>query len=196
MKIICIGDSLTQGYGVHYKENWVEQLNENKGTEFINKGINGDTTGGMLSRFYRDVVDVKPQFAIIMGGTNDFIAGNTMGVVKSNIMAMVHQAYYNKIVPILGISIKADIHNFREDWGKLTDVDNLNYKIMEYRKWMLDFCGIFNVLYLDFYDEFEKKTKGDYGVYLTDGLHPSKEGHKILADIAYEHINRLGVIGN
>jgi len=193
MKVICIGDSITQGYGVPYKENWVELLNENKGIEVINKGINGDTSGGMLSRFYRDVVDEKPRFVIIMGGANDFISGNTMGAVKSNIMAMVHQAYYNRLTPILGISIKADIHNFREDWAKLTDVDHFNYKVLEYRKWILSFCNIFNVMYIDFCDEFENKIKGDYGNYLTDGLHPSKEGHQILADIAYEHINRLGI---
>ena len=193
MKVICIGDSITQGYGVPSKENWVELLNKNKGVEFINKGINGDTSGGMLSRFYRDVVDEKPRFTIIMGGANDFISGNTMGAVKSNIMAMVHQAYYNGITPILGISIKADIHNFREDWAKITDVDHYNYKILEYRKWILDFCDIFNVMYIDFCDEFENKITDYYGSYLNDGLHPSKEGHHVLADIAYEHINRHGI---
>ena len=193
MKVICIGDSITQGYGVPSKENWVELLNENKEIEFINKGINGDTSGGMLSRFYRDVVDEKPRFTIIMGGANDFISGNTMGAVKSNIMAMVHQAYYNRITPILGISIKADIHNFREDWAKITDVDHFNYKILEYRKWILDFCDIFSVMYIDFCYEFENKITEHYGSYLNDGLHPSKEGHHVLADIAYEHIDRLGI---
>ena len=64
MKIICIGDSLTEGYGVGRPENWVTLLNERSENDIINKGISGDTTGGMLARFQKDVklaanVDIK-----------------------------------------------------------------------------------------------------------------------------------------
>jgi len=191
MKVICIGDSLTYGYGVSRKENWVELINEKYEMHFVNKGINGDTSGGMLSRFYRDVIDEKPAFVIIMGGANDFIVENSLGAVKSNIMAMVHQAYFNKIIPIVGIGIKMDIQNFRKDWASITDINHLNYKMLEYRNWIINFCNVFNVMYIDFYKEFEDKISEEYSSYFIDGLHPSKEGHKIMADIVYNHFKYM-----
>lgn len=188
MKIVCIGDSLTQGYGVRRTENWVALLNEKNENNFINKGINGDTTGGMLSRFQRDVIDEKPQYVIIMGGANDFIMEGNPGSVRANIMAMVHQAYHHRIIPILGTGIKVDEVNFRKDWAEITDVGRLDEQIAEYRDWIIKFCGTFEVKLIDFYAEFDRKIDGRYGSYLFDGLHPSKEGHGIMADIAYKSL--------
>lgn len=188
MKIVCIGDSLTEGYGVGRSENWVALLNESSENNFVNKGISGDTTGGMLSRFQRDVVDEKPRYVIIMGGANDLIMGDSLGTVRANIMAIVHQAYHYRIIPILGTGIKADAASFRKDWAEITDVARLNDMIAAYRDWIIQFCGTYNTKYIDFYAEFENKTEGKYGSYLLDGLHPSKEGHRIMADIVHENI--------
>src|SRR5665647_575487 len=88
MKIVCIGDSLTQGFGVSNRENWVALMNKSSKVEFINKGINGDTTSGMLSRFNKDVIEEKPKIVIIMGGLNDIIVENSPGGIQSNIMSM------------------------------------------------------------------------------------------------------------
>lgn len=188
MKIVCIGDSLTEGYGVRRPENWVALLNERTENEFVNKGISGDTSGGMLARFQRDVIDEKPQYVIIMGGANDFIMGDSPGSVRANIMAMVHQAYHHRIIPILGTGIKADAESFRKDWAEITDVGLLNEKITAYRDWIIQFCGTFNTKYIDFYAELENRTEGKYAGYLFDGLHPAKEGHRIMADIANESL--------
>lgn len=188
MKVICIGDSLTYGYGISSKENWVSLLNEKYKMDFINKGINGDTSGGMLSRFYRDVVDEQPKCVIIMGGTNDFIVENSLGAVKANIMAMVHQAYYHGITPIIGISTKIDVENVRKDWASLTDIRQLDDKMVEYRDWIINFSKAFNVLYVDFYTQFQNKTSEKYSNYFIDGLHPSPAGHQIMADIVYQCI--------
>lgn len=188
MKIICIGDSLTQGFGVSKAECWVDLLNNKTQIDIVNKGINGDTTAGMLSRFQIDVIAEKPKYVIIMGGVNDIILENSRGAMQSNIMAMVHQAYYHHIIPIVGISIKADSENFRKDWLEITDVSVLNNKIMEYRNWIIKFSRVFNVMVIDFYAEFDNKIQGDTSKFLLDGLHPSKDGHQILANIASDYI--------
>ena len=188
MKIICIGDSLTRGYGVSNKENWVELLNKDEVGEFINKGINGDTTGGMLSRFQRDVIDEAPDYTVIMGGVNDMIAGSCLGSIQSNMMAMVHQAYSRGIIPIIGISISPDAATFRKDWAELTSVGVLQNSVKEYRNWLIHFCGIFKIAYIDFHTEFDYRIRGNYNSYLLDGLHPTKESHRVLADIAYQAI--------
>ena len=50
MRLICIGDSLTFGYGVHLSQRWTRLCAQETGWELVNEGINGDTTGGMLAR--------------------------------------------------------------------------------------------------------------------------------------------------
>src|SRR3990170_5815970 len=39
--------------------------------QFRNRGVNGDVTSNMVIRFKRDVIDLKPECAIILGGSND-----------------------------------------------------------------------------------------------------------------------------
>jgi acyl-CoA thioesterase I len=191
MKIICIGDSITRGYGVSNCEAWVELLNEKKEMSFINKGINGDTSDGMLARFQKDVIEEKPRYVLIMGGANDLITGGSPGSAQTNIMAMVHQAYHYGIIPVVGISIKTDSETFREDWAELTSVSELNILIQEYRNLLLKFCRIFRVSCIDFYSEFDQKIKSNYSRYLLDGLHPTREGHKVFAEIAYYHFAKI-----
>ena len=78
MKIVCLGDSLTYGFGVSRSNSWTNIVNKETRLEIVNKGINGDTTSGMLARFNEDVVKNSPDIVFIMGGTNDFIAGAGM----------------------------------------------------------------------------------------------------------------------
>ena len=56
MRLICIGDSLTFGYGVHLSQRWTRLCAQETGWELVNEGINGDTTGGMLARMQGGVL--------------------------------------------------------------------------------------------------------------------------------------------
>ena len=52
--MILIGDSLTFGYGVSKKNSWVYKLqNEYTNLKILNKGVNGDTTSLMLTRYIK-----------------------------------------------------------------------------------------------------------------------------------------------
>ena len=60
--LVLIGDSLTFGYGVPKKDSWVYKLQEKYPYKnILNKGINGDTTSSMLTRYYKDVLIKKPK---------------------------------------------------------------------------------------------------------------------------------------
>ena len=65
LEIVCIGDSLTYGYKLKKSEVWTKLIENKYGIKVLNKGINGDSTGGMLSRFYRDVVGNKSSYVFI-----------------------------------------------------------------------------------------------------------------------------------
>jgi lysophospholipase L1-like esterase len=66
-KIICHGDSLTQGADIEPAFRWPSLLqNALGGVQVINTGIGGDTTAGLLSRFGADVVAPQPDAVLIM----------------------------------------------------------------------------------------------------------------------------------
>lgn len=69
VKLVFIGNSITEGW---------KSFDPNLfgGTNYINRGISGQTTPQMLIRFKQDVLDLNPKGVVILAGTND-IAGNT-----------------------------------------------------------------------------------------------------------------------
>ncbi len=191
MKIICIGDSLTFGYGIKRSNIWTNLAKDKLNVEIINEGINGDTTGGMLSRFNDSVILKKPDIVFIMGGSNDLIAGATLGVMQANIMSMVHQSFGKLIVPIIGIPSKVDILNVRKDWAEFTDFYEISSQMEKYKTWIIEFSKTFGVNYIDFNYEVEKSALLlNESIYI-DGLHLNEVGHKIMSEIFIEKINEM-----
>jgi lysophospholipase L1-like esterase len=77
MKIVFFGDSLTHGtYGVSYVNKVAAAL---RGHHFINEGVNGDTSLNLYKRMERDVLDHRPDGALIMVGINDAVSHSEPG---------------------------------------------------------------------------------------------------------------------
>ena len=68
LKIVCLGDSITWGFPFGPGYSWVRMLDDALEGEFINQGINGNTTSDMLRRFDQSVLKYNPSHVIIMGG--------------------------------------------------------------------------------------------------------------------------------
>lgn len=73
-KIVFIGDSLTDGC------EWNELLER---TDIVNRGINSDTTDGILNRLNGCLLQ-KPKGIFITVGTNDIYRGVSMATIQSN----------------------------------------------------------------------------------------------------------------
>lgn len=189
MKIICLGDSLTYGFGVRRSKVWTKLAQDKLGIEIINEGISGDTSGGMLARFHNAVSVKSPEAVFIMGGVNDLIVGADLGTVKSNIMSMAHQSIAKYIDPIIGIPVKIDPENVRKDWAEFSDFSRVAEEIEKYHDWIIDFCKTFNIKYIDFYSEFEKEAGTDAGDLYVDGVHFNERGNEIMAEIFCRSIN-------
>jgi len=191
MKLVCIGDSLTRGFEVRRDEVWTALLQRDQNIEVVNRGINGDTTGGMLARFQRDVLEEKPSHGLIMGGINDLIMGAPLGGIMANLMAMLHQAAAKGIVPIMGIPIsprplEAEIH-----WSGITDFKQVAQESTELRNQLLKLCKAFRIQGIDFYLAFQQVEAREPGVKLyLDGLHPTVRGNQMMAEAALREIRR------
>ncbi|MDL0363819.1 SGNH/GDSL hydrolase family protein, partial [Clostridioides difficile] len=86
---------------------------------------------------------------------------------------------------------KPDIPNVREDWSCFTDFNIVSQNLESYSYWIKKFCMTFNTNFVDFYSEYNKNMELEgYKKLYFDGLHPTKEGHRIMADIFINSINK------
>ena len=192
MKIVCIGDSLTHGYGVRRAHVWTRLIEDKYGVEVLNKGINGDSTGGMLSRFHRDVVDNKPSYVFIMGGANDMIMEVPLSVIRSNISTMVHQARGNRIIPIIGTQPLTEPEMAKAHWCNITDFKRVNKELGKLREWIIEFSNRFDIKVVDFYGELNKtiNEENKKEMYL-DGLHFTPKANEMMLSAVEKYIPKI-----
>lgn len=194
MRIICIGDSLTYGYGVPRRDTWINLTAQRTGLELTNEGICGDTTGGMLARFSGDVLEKKPDAVVLMGGFNDLITGCPNCVPQSNIMSMTHRALGAGIPVMVAIPVPCLWGHLRENWAAFADGNLRPDNTGAYRQWLLGFGRTFGVPLADFWPPFfELAESGSAETAYLDGIHPSREGHKLMAEIMTGALSRAGL---
>ena len=71
-RVVFLGDSITHGGGyVGWMQLFQTLRNPGCGSVFMSSGLSGDTAGGSLKRFGRDVAGKKPDRVFVMFGMND-----------------------------------------------------------------------------------------------------------------------------
>ena len=191
MKIVCLGDSLTYGYGVSVNENWVALATAQTALDLINRGINGDTTGGMLARFYPEVLAVEPAAVLITGGCNDILISGSPQNAKCNLSAMAHQAFSRDITPLIGTPIPIDLAQVGADWGARGDFPALQAAAVDLTAWLRDFSRGYGVPLIDFWAVFERALSAPGPNLYVDGLHPSPAGHQVMADLVARRLTKI-----
>jgi lysophospholipase L1-like esterase len=175
--IVALGDSITYGYPYTPNESWVYRVAGRCGQQIINQGICGDTTGDMAARFARDVLPLKPDAVILLGGANDIFSCLDLGTMTENMAGMVYQAEQQGILPILGLPTPCDF-------------DEKN-QLSEFRLWIIEFACEQSLPVIDFYTHL-LSDKGKFVDGLAvDGIHPSLQGYKRMAEIAAPVLDSL-----
>lgn len=92
VKILALGSSLTQGYGLPPGTEFPVQLQaalkkDGIDATVINAGVSGDTSAGGLARLDWSLAD-HPQVAIIELGSNDMLRGIPPEVTEKNLSAI------------------------------------------------------------------------------------------------------------
>lgn len=181
--LVCFGDSLTHA-DPGYVSILQERLPENK---VINAGVGGDKTPTALLRFQRDVLDRKPDAISIFLGTNDSLIGRgrwadepmiSPEAYRSNLIWMAHIARLNGISKI---SIAIPLAEPEGDnWHEQGDI------YADYCKAARAAANELKLRYVPldtmFKDEW-RKHPGHTGLLLTkDGVHPTDEGYRLIAE--------------
>ena len=168
---VFIGDSITQLWGQE-KTGHPEFFSKNN---YVNKGISGNKTTDMLSRFQKDVIDLDPYCVVIEGGTND-IAAFTSDNILERIKKMAEMARKANIDVIVGSVPPSNSFPKLPDFRPEDRIIELNGMI---KQWA-DSEGI---PYVDYYSVLVDDQKGLKEAYQKDTVHPNAKGYTAMEGV-------------
>jgi len=106
-KVACLGDSITEGYPGHFvgqekfrKWDPYPMYLEKKGVKAMNFGRSGDTTDGLITRFFRDVRESGAEVCIVLGGVNDLFGMVPARQVFENLASIYADALHLSMIPV------------------------------------------------------------------------------------------------
>ena len=177
-RILILGDSLTEGFGVLEREAYPHLLEEKLNRELsaktgsayrvINGGITGATSSGGVSRI-EWFLQAEPDYLILALGGNDGLRGVPVPETEENLSKILATAGKNeipallagmKIPPNYGLTYTSDFAQMYKDLSKLHDVPRIPF--------LLEGVG------------------GDAQFNLPDRIHPNPAGHALIAETVYK----------
>lgn len=187
LKIVFIGNSIINGFPYDRNQEFVSLYRNASGNEVINKGINGDTVQGVMRRFAQDALAYKPDIVVMMTGTNEFIYNESLPEqCMKDIINLVELAQNHGIEPVLLTPLPVDPQMAKSRWMVCDDVDYeiVQEHIIELKKRINNYGQESHVRVIDTNYAFSEYVAlvGEQTAYY-DGIHPTREGHRFLAEI-------------
>lgn len=177
-KILILGDSLTEGYGVAKNESFpvlLEELLKKEGHKVTvtNAGIAGSTTASGVSRLKWHLRG-KFTHLLLALGSNDGLRGFKLEVTKKNLEETMQLALDHKLkVLILGAKMPP---NYAKDYTT------------GFEKIFSDLSSKFKVPLMPFVLE---GVAGNPKLNIEDNIHPNPEGHKIIAKNLLPYVKKI-----
>jgi acyl-CoA thioesterase-1 len=177
-RILFLGDSLTEGYGVAKDEAYpalVEKALHQEGyaVQAINAGISGSTTSSGLSRL-RWHLKAKPDILVLALGANDGLRGVPVASIRKNLSDVLALAAEQKI-PVLFIGMKAP-PNYGAAYTRAFDA--------LFQELARQYHAAFLPFLLD-------RIAGESRLNQADGLHPNADGHRLMAQAVAKALKPL-----
>jgi len=177
-KILALGSSLTQGYGLPPGTEFTVQLQaalKRAGVEAVvtNAGVSGDTSAGGLSRLEWSLAD-HPDAVILELGSNDMLRGVPPSVTEKNLRSILATLQKDRI-PVLLTGMHAQ-RNLGKDY--VAEFDGI------YPRLAKDYPVIFYPFILD-------GVALDPKLNQADGMHPNPAGVKIIVARILPDVKKL-----
>lgn len=177
-RILILGDSLTEGYGVSQAEAYPAQLDallKKEGyaqVEIKSAGVSGATSASGLARLKWALKGVeKPTALILELGANDGLRGRKVAETKKDLKEILALAKQNGLSLMLA-GMKMPM-NYSEGYRR------------EFEAMYADLAKEMGAHLLPFLLE---GVGGDPKLNLADGIHPNPEGHKKVAAVVLPHV--------
>jgi lysophospholipase L1-like esterase len=195
LKIVGLGDSTTAGTpefrsqveappaGRGNPESqycyWMMKAHPN--WEVLNKGVNGQRSDEILSRFERDVLRETPSLVIVLAGVNDIFQRYPTAVVKKNLKAMYDIAEKNRILPVAATVLPYNIASP----GEAEAISDLN-------AWVESEARASGRLFCDTNLAVRDPNNPELLASTRDGLHPDVTGYRRMGDALAATLERAG----
>lgn len=174
-RIVAFGDSLTAGLGVPAEDSYparLQKLVEQAGFAYrvVNAGVSGDTTAGGLRRV-KWILKSRPQIVILELGANDGLRGLSLQETKSNLEKIIEQLQEASVTVILaGIQLPP---NYGKDYTS------------RFRSIYPALAQKYDLILIPFFLE---GVAGSVALNQSDGIHPTGEGYRIIAEKVFETV--------
>ncbi|MCS6770788.1 MAG: arylesterase [Kiritimatiellae bacterium] len=180
IRVLCLGDSLTAGYGLSPNEAWpalAETMLRAQGfdIELVNAGLSGDTTAGGIRRM-EWLMKERYDILVLALGANDALRGLAVGELERNLQRIIELARHaNPEIRILLAGMRAP-PNMGPEYAAAFDA--VFPRVAErngVRLWPFMLEGVGGVPELN----------------LEDGIHPNAEGQRRIAEMAAGHLRAM-----
>jgi len=177
-KIVAFGDSLTAGFGLRPEESFPALLQKKLAAdryeyEVVNAGISGDTSAGGVRRIDWSMEgDVK--LVILELGGNDILRGQSVAEMKKNLSEIINHAKARGARVLLA-GMEAPT-NSGPDYRRAVH-EAFQSLAHEHEITLIPFL-------LD-------RVAGIESLNQADGIHPTADGTKIIADTVYEYLKPM-----
>lgn len=168
-KIVFLGDSLTEGYGVSRESAFPQliqkKINDKKlNWKVVNSGVSGSTSASAESRLDW-IFKGKPQIIVLALGANDGLRGINPNETYKNLKKAIEKIKGKNIRVIL-----AGIY-MPPNYGKKYTED--------FRSTFIRLSKEYKITFVPFLLD---EVAGKSDLNLPDGIHPNERGHQIIAD--------------
>jgi len=184
LKVVALGDSLTSGHQLPQAQAYPALLQKRLDDEklpfvVVNHGVSGDTTAGGVRRLMAALAE-RPQILILELGANDGLRGVPVAQVRANLQQIIEAAQKQGVSVLLCAMDALPLNG----WQYTLDFHNLYFDLAEQYKVPLVPFLLGGVL-------------GNRELMSSDGVHPNKDGAKVLADTIWPYLKPLaeGVAG-
>jgi acyl-CoA thioesterase-1 len=178
--ILAVGTSLTAGYGLDPDDSWpslVQKRIDAAGLphRVANAGVSGETSAGALRRMdwlLRQRVDVF----ILETGANDMLRGQDVTATRANVEAILDRARRQTPPPRLVLLGMRAAPNLGSDY------------VRDFASIFADVARKHDAVLVPFFLE---GVAGVQRLNQADGVHPTAEGQKIIADTVWRALEPL-----
>lgn len=184
-KVAALGDSITHGGGVssippnYTLYDWETYCK----VPVKNIGLSGDTTQGMLERFDSEVLAFSPSVLLIMGGVNNFRAGEDAWETIDSMEKLRDKCTAHDIIPVFLTATPINENLIRNVPSIGTPASNWKYEQQVLNCWIKQ-----QRFWIDVTPRMTDKNGRLKAEMTTDGLHPDLEGKKIIGEMVSEYL--------
>jgi hypothetical protein len=169
LRVVFLGASITNRWDL--EKDFPE-------VHMVNRGVGGQLVPAMMSRFKRDVIDLKPMAVVIKFCSINIRPQIPLSVLKDGMSMMTQLAQANDIVPIVSTIIpsgKPEAHI-----GTFSVVDTLGV----FNNWVRQFAADHELPLIDFANAIQDEKGFLPREYSVDPVHVNEKGYRILAEAA------------